>query len=362
MDRTVALLLLLCSVIVLYALTFPRNMTEAEDALYYAFNVRSGAAEWHPNHLFYEPVNAALIGVLRAPFPNLAVIEIMQVANLILATVALALLFVLLDRSGVGLWTTLAAALSVAVSFSYWLYAMMPDTYVMPLTLALGALLAVQAAGLKLHADPAARIGARMLLAGVFAAGATLMHQQQLFLGLAIPLAVLLMTRGSAGVPAARIIGPILVFWIVFGGIVAAAYLYVSFAVLGHDTLAETVSWARGHARDGLWTPLALSAPIKGAVGLATAIWAPYVLFSHPVTGQLIQTLFPGKLLMEEVFVLADAPVAVIWFLVACVVVAVMALTALVVRAVWAVWPGTSGGEVVFLHGHGRHVCLAVIC
>jgi len=54
----------------LYLLTFPQNFTEGEDAVYYVDHVAGGVAQWHPNHLIYEPVMQGLTRAAQAVWPG----------------------------------------------------------------------------------------------------------------------------------------------------------------------------------------------------------------------------------------------------------------------------------------------------
>lgn len=282
----------------LYLLTWPQNFTEAEDAVYYVDRVAGAVPQWHPNHLFYEPLMLALTRIAQGTGLPVSALGVMQLASLAAALWTLALVWRVARLAGGGLWAMSASVWLLAGCFAFWLYAMMPDTYLLPLPFVLASVVALWQAGWR-HGGAQAAVYAA-LLAGL----ATLLHQSHVFLA-PLALAILLARRHWGGA---------LAYLAVFGGLVGAGYLWAGWLLLGHHSLPELITWAKGYAADGLWTPLSVLAPVKALIGLGTAIWSSLFLFAIPEATARIETVFPGRMLLEEAHFaatgLAAAPLA----------------------------------------------------
>ncbi len=268
----------------IYLLTWPQNFTEAEDAVYYVDHVAGAVPQWHPNHLLYEPMMLALTRIVHGVGLPVPALVVMQLASFVAALWTLALIWRIARLAGGGLWAMSASVWLVAGCFAFWLYAMMPDTYLLPLPFVLASVVALWQAGWRGGGAQAA------VYAGMLAALATLLHQSHVFLA-PVALAVLLARRQWGGA---------LAYLAVFGLMVGVGYLWAGWLLLGHHTIPDLMTWARGYAADGLWTPLSVLAPVKAVIGLGTAIWSSLFLFAIPEASARIEAVFPGRMLLEE--------------------------------------------------------------
>lgn len=320
----------------LYLLTFPQNFTEGEDAVYYVDHVAGGVAQWHPNHLIYEPVMQGLTRAAQAVSPGVTALAVMQVASLLAALWTLALVWKIARLAGGGLAGASGAVWLLAGSFAFWLYGMYPDTYTLPLPFVLASFLALWQVGWE-------GAGPRAVILAAFLAGiATLIHQSHVFL--AVPALIVLL--------ATRRFGAVCLWLAVFGAVVGAVYLWAGWVLLGHRSIPELILWAKGYAADGLWTPLSLLAPVKALIGLGTAIWSSLFLFASPETAGALERVFAGRQLVEETHFAATGLALGFWPLLLLTVVSVLAIGALSVRAL--MWQGralTPGfGPLLSLH------------
>lgn len=334
--------LVLAGLLLLYLATFPHNLTEGEDALWYVERVARGAWQWHPNHLLVEPLAwLARAGLARAGF-ELPALAVMQGLSLAAGLAALALIWRLTARLAGGLLAPLGAALATGFSFAFWLYAMMPDTYALPLPFALAGISALQRVGEEMIAGRPAPLR-RTLWAALMVALAVLFHQQYLFLALAGALALLLW---SAGLPAGRRaagLGHALAFALVLAGLVLAAYLAVALLALGLRAPGEILLWARGLARGGLWTPFGALAPLKSLLGLGTAIWSPVFLFASDRFVALAERVFAGRLFVEETFLARTGLALGFWPLLGLTALSLAGFLALLWRALGGLLRGGDG-------------------
>lgn len=330
----------------LYLLTFPQNFTEGEDAVYYVDHVAGGVAQWHPNHLIYEPVMQGLTRAAQAVWPGASALVVMQVASLVAALWALALVWKIARLAGGGLSGASGAVWLMGGCFAFWLYGMYPDTYTLPLPFVLASFLALWQVGWE-------QSGARAVILAAFLAGiATLIHQSHVFL--AVPALIVLIS--------ARRIGAAVLWLAVFGAVVGAVYLWAGWVLLGHWTIVELILWAKGYAADGLWTPLSVLAPVKALIGLGTAVWSSLFLFASPEAAGALERVFAGRQLVEEAHFAETGLALGFWPLLLLTALSVLAIGALSVRALLrrgrALTPGF--GPLLLLHA-GTYALVATI-
>ena len=291
---------LIAAFLVLYLMTFPQNFTEAEDAVYYVDRIASGNPWWHPNHLLFEPVNAAFLWLLQRVGIAVPAMVGMQWLSLLTGLVSLGLVYRMAARANGTIWAPVCATSALGLSFGFWLYTMYPDTYSLPLPFMLGGLSLVfsQVSHLQRGQVPPAR---HAIWGGLLVAVATLLHQQQVFLAIASFLTLLgfALTMPGRRAPA---LGRVLLFGASCAALVGFGYFFVGLVLLGHGSPFETILWSRGLAEEGLWTPLSILAPVKGLIGLGTAIWSAMFLFAQPQLEALIERFFAGRMLAEEIY------------------------------------------------------------
>ncbi len=321
----------------LYLLTFPQNFTEAEDAVYYADHVSGGVAQWHPNHLIYEPLMQGLTRAAQAIWPGATGLAVMQVASLVAALWTLALVWKIARLAGGGLSGASGAVWLLGGCFAFWLYGMYPDTYTLPLPFVLASFLALWQVGWE-GSGPRAGV-----LAAFLAGLATLIHQSHVFL--AVPALVVLI--------AARRFSAAFLWLAMFGAVVGAVYLWAGWVLLGHRTLPDLILWAKGYAADGLWTPLSVLAPVKALIGLGTAIWSSLFLFADPDAAAMLDRVFEGRQLVEETHFAQTGLAIGFWPLLLLTVIGVLAIGGLSIRVLVrkgrVLTPGF--GPLLVLHG-----------
>ncbi len=145
------------------------------DAWYYAACARWGQELWQPHHLLYNGIGHLWLRLVGATGPapaGLAALVWLQRLNALAAGASLLALGRLLRRAGTPATAVPAWLLLVGSCFGVLRFATENETYIFPLLLALLASLAWARA----TAAPAPRRRA-LLLAGLLAAGACLVHQ-----------------------------------------------------------------------------------------------------------------------------------------------------------------------------------------
>lgn len=294
------LALLLGAFALLYLATFPQNFTEGEDAVYYVDRIAAGNAWWHPNHLLFEPANAAFLRLLGALGLAVPTIVGMQWLSLLAGLVTLALVYRLAAQASGNALVATGAAAGLGLSFGFWLYTMYPDTYSLPLPFMVAGISLIfrQATLMQAGALPPLRLA---IWGGIMVGMAVLFHQQQVFLALA-GFAALVGFALTGAAPRAVALGRAVLFGASCAALVGFGYFLVGLAVLGQDSPLETILWSRGLAENGMWTPLSPASPLKGVVGLGTAIWSAMFLFAQPQLLAIIERLFAGRMLAEEIY------------------------------------------------------------
>jgi len=293
----------------LFVLTMPANFTEAEDALYYAANVRDGSPVWHPNHLVYEPFNHAVMTALHwAGFAPSALVT-MQSVSLIFMAAALGLLFVLVAQASGSYAKAAGASGAFAFAFGPWLYGAYPDTYAIPLVFVFGAVLALHGLLIKMHSPKPQMAGLVLGLAGSLAL-AIMFHQQHVFTAIAV-LGCVLFAGGP--IPVSRRLGVAAAVAAVLGVLVGGAYFATGAFILGFDTPSQTLAWARGLASGGLWVTPGWLSPVHALVGLGSTLWPLFFLFENGPMLDAIAQAFPGKFIVEEQQIAASGLVLGFW-------------------------------------------------
>lgn len=271
-----------------FALTLPVNHTQGEDALRYVLDVETGwsapSALFHPNHLLYGWVSYCFYRLWQALGYASGAAVPMQVLSLLASIATLGIVARLALSWSLTASSTVLLLFAIAGCQGYWFYSVEAETYVLPLPFMLMALAkASTAETVREHAGTA-----------IWASLATIFHQQHSLLMVALGVFFLWRQGGLKR--------PVLIYGLTATVLVGSAYFLVSLAILGHQSIAETLIWAKGRAQDGLWTPWAWSAPIKSVVGAAQAIWGLAFLFGFESVAATTAAIFPGKLMVEEAF------------------------------------------------------------
>ncbi len=256
-----------------FVLLYLATLVEAHtyDALSYGLAVdRKPLAElFHPHHIAYGPLGAALRGLAGWLGWQGSALPAMQVANAIAGAAGVALFAALVQRVTHRADAALVAAVLLGGSYAYWYYAVEVEVYTFA-ALFLIACLGVMA---RMLAAPSLRDA---VLLGGAAAGAILFHQTNVLL--AVPVAVLLLLAHDGRFTmalwrqAAACAGTVVL-------LVGGVYLYVGFAVSGFASLGEWWAWMTAYAQTGYW-----GGTTDTAAGLMTGLASA---LAHPVGGVL---------------------------------------------------------------------------
>ena len=285
MTRADALFRLIWAVplAVLYVGFPAENYTEAEDALYYIRHVTEGELDWHPNHLLFEPVSWLTYKIAQALGYASTAAWPMKLLNSVAAMIALEAVFRLIRQCTGGIAAAIAT-LAVGVGFGFWHYATQAETYLLPLAFALPALV-------LLSRERLSGLG----IGGLMSA-AVLMHQMYAFLAILAAVPILMADLKQRSLRQ-------IALYALTGIVVTGAGYLLAFAIVAPDQ--AFLVWVRGHAAGGLWDPPSIATPVKALFGLTIALMSPNALFHYAVFSDLLASLAPGKLLIEEQFLAA---------------------------------------------------------
>ncbi len=261
----------------LYALTNPRNHSEANDALGYALTVEQAppAQLWHSQHLLYFPAAKLLfVAAQKAGLADRAN-PVLILFSRVCGALAVLAVFLLLRRRGSAPPAAFAGAAALALSYGFWRYSNETEIYAPAMLLILLAWLAAAGAPTRRN----------LLLGALFASLACLMHLLNVLPALvALPLFYLLQRRWRDAV----------LHGALAGGLTGAVYL----ALFG-SRVATAIFAVGADQPEGGFATANLA---KGAVALAQNITAGNFLFASERMQQALTELFPYRALARQIF------------------------------------------------------------
>ena len=298
----------LAALLLLYASTVPGNHTEAEDSLWYAYDVRTKPyhALFHIHHLLYLPV----MHLIYTAIPGVDAYHLLIGIDILCAVATVGLLFGWLRRGlRLGLPASLFGCLFLAFCYGFWRYADEAEVYLPALVLM--TLLAWRVFR-RAQPLPAAETWRGGVLTALLGAVSMLMHAP-----LSTPLAVV-------AVPVYLLLTRRWRTFLVYGGVatvlVTGAY-YTAYQVerAAHDpALPAPATFSKFLAEAGGESPLSatLSDFPKSAVGLGPDVVASSYLFAIPEVREKLLAAFPTRNFSKELYTaksygLAHAYVAV---------------------------------------------------
>lgn len=281
----------------LYLLTLSENHTEAEDSLTYAKSLEiGGAALFHPNHILILPFAKGVEVVLRALGAAPTTLICLQLLNALGGAATLGLLARSLCRAAWSPIVRRSTVLLAGSAYAFWFYAVEAETYLVPLPL------------LWLGYESAWRgdltPSQRSLRAALYLSLATLFHQQHVLSLLVVgAFCAISLARQRQNPVRALSIGATAAA-VVLGSV----YTTVGVSVFGARSAFALLSWSRGHASGGLWTPWSITSPIKAIVGVVRSILGLHPLFGIGPVTRAVERMFPSKMLVEEEFLAREMP------------------------------------------------------
>jgi hypothetical protein len=273
-----------------------QNHTGAEDALGYVLTVNSGFGPklFHPNHLLFSFLCWAALRACGLFGYSGDAGSVIHAINALAGALCGTVLFSIARRIFDDLILAGTVAGALVISDAFWGYSVETDTYILPLLFAL--------LGFRFFLTELGKPLLRSVLPVAVCLGiATLIHQQYVFSFGAFALAYFLIARGPLVV---RFYKPA-VLLISGAAATLAVYMVVGISVVGLGGFWDVIAWSRGYAANGLWDPPSLASLIKGAIGLARAIFGLDVLFAFDWFYAFAEHAFPDKLLIEERFAAA---------------------------------------------------------
>jgi hypothetical protein len=316
----------LCAAVA-YAITRSAVPALTHDSMGYLLAIeRGGDALFHPHHLAYNAVASGWLDLARAVGVDASAIDVVEVLNGLFGATAVTLVWLIL-RSRAQL-TRLAAAAGTAgaaLSFGVWFYSVSVEVYVLPLALLLATFFVLTVPQLT---------PARLVAVGALNGLAVLGHQTNVLFA-AVVLAVVV-TR----VPRPDRPGLLVRYAVSATGVVVAAYGAVLGLAVRPRSLGDAASWFTRYAQDqgAPWEASPMALP-KAAVGLGRALVGGHAAFRLEAVRDRAASLFAGRSLSDEAFLVRDLPPAVAVLIVALALAAAVTLAALVVSGLRAPAP-----------------------
>jgi hypothetical protein len=324
----------------IYLLTLSGNHTEAEDALRYLYDIRSGdvAAIFNSYHLAYGWYGwlgyhaALLLGYGGGPLLPV------QVLNALTGALGIAVLWVLLRTVVPG--RAAAGCGLLAFSYGYWWYSVEVEVYILSAVLLICSL----SLAYRVAMNPAWKSCA---LLGATHGFAVLAHNTNV---LFVTVTAVALLYASRTLPLRSVVRLVLVY--AGAGIVVVAPTYVlAMAASGLQTPEEVYEWLlppRQGVPYGVWES---SNVPKALVGIGRALVGGHFAFSLDPVHEIVDDGFSDKNLREELFLVRDFPEWLALLLLALIVVLALAFSLHVLA-------GLLGGTS--LDDRGR--LLAILC
>jgi len=282
---------------IVYFIFRPVTSGSSHDALDYVLNVMGyNDDDWfNPHHLAFEATHKAILDILSVFGINPEPILAMQVVTIIFSMISIYIVILILKQLNVDILQRLYCVAMLAATYGFWQYSIVADTYIPALAFNLLALYFF----LKIVMTETSYT--YLVLLGVAISIAILFQQNYVFLLPVISFAFLLNWLSKRQMMSLRLL---MTQNIVMGTacalIVGSAYLGLSFLILGHETIGQSLTWSRGYSNDGLWTEFSvIGSPVKMTMGLAQAIWGlDFVLANSHITKFLPITVTPDELFL----------------------------------------------------------------
>ncbi|MGB0906534.1 MAG: hypothetical protein ACPGVT_03490 [Maricaulaceae bacterium] len=284
---------------IIYYVLRPNMHNEGEDTLVYAFNVMGRGTGWvNPHHILFEYFHMVFYKLALALGYAGKSLLIMQIVTIVTSVISFILMYEISKKLKFSTFYSILCIGCTAFSFGIWAYGAEADTYLPPLALALLAILFF----INSFMQPNRR--KTMILLGFVCGLATLMHQQYVLLVGIVGLSIL---TGGVFIDRRDNFLKTFIDAIIFG--IAAAitigigYFYISFLVLEHQSIGETISWARGLTKGGTWEALSWwKTPVMGTIALARTFWGLLYVYAHPQLMEILSSLLKGQNILEETF------------------------------------------------------------
>jgi hypothetical protein len=280
--------------------TLAKNHTEAEDSAFYIMDVTNGENLFHPNHLLFSGINSLHYRFWTACGYSGDATVPMQLISVAASLASVYLVHRIAIRVGATPLMALAAAGWTAFSFGFWVYSLEADTYLAPLPFVLLSILLLFGVRPTDWRALTTTSVARLIALGTLNAIGALLHQQYLFMVPIVGLSLILTWRMTSARTLSSLITTEGIYCVTAVSLIAVTYISVGKFALGHNSIFETIAWARGHASNGMWESFSPKSVLLLVVGFGRALFAINFLFGSPGMANVIAKVFPNKSLLEE--------------------------------------------------------------
>lgn len=287
----------------LYFLFRPLIPADSDDNLDYVLSIMGYPDDYwfNPHHLAFEPMHSAIYKFTQLLGSGVDLMTIMQAVTILFSMAALFGVYKITRLLSFSLFYSLASVLCTAFSYGFWLYAATADTYVPAITFC------VFTVYYYLKSVQSNYATSDLILTGLMIAAATLLQQHYVFL---LPCVVIAMLMGWVFTKVRstffRLVKGLFIICFVSGVIIGTGYLGVSFFILDHDNIMQSIAWSKGHAEDGMWTDFSWwQSPVKAVIGLTRAFWGESFLSVSTVITDSIRAV-TGTSVAKENFMVSD--------------------------------------------------------
>jgi hypothetical protein len=278
----------------IYLLTIPYSFGEGEDVMNFITAIKKApfATLFHPNHLFFTSFNALVYYFMSWLHKPIEVSSIMIGINILCSLASLAITYLISKKLELSKFTRGFICFSIAFSYGYWIYTLIPDSYLCPLPFYLLTIYYF----LNLSEDPCNKHTLSYM--SICTIVGTLFHQQAVILPISIFAILIFLGFKEKNTSFFRAAGRYTLYS--FVGIVGV-YSFIGIYFNNSSNPMDIISWASGEYKHFYRSPVSLTSIIKSGIGMFKSIWGGNFFFYFTPLVNFIQNIFPNKSLVEEI-------------------------------------------------------------
>ena len=307
---------------VVYLLTRSAVPALTHDSLTYLQAIEHGGEGlFHPHHLAYNALSRVWLDLWTALGLGNDSLRVVESLNALLGAASAVLVWLTLrTRAGLARGPAAIGTGGAGLSYGFWYYSVSLEVYLLGLVLLLAAFLVLT--------SPRRTPGV-IVAVGVLNGLAVLGHQANVLFGIVV---VIELARRVDRATAARRIA---LYGATAAGVVVAAYGAVLALVVRPASVDQASNWFTRYAQaEGYWH-LEPGALVESTAGLGRALVGGQFAYRLDGFRERATAMFPGKSLVDEMFLVRDLPPAVASALVVLAVLGGVLLAATVAVGLW---------------------------
>jgi hypothetical protein len=291
------------------------------DSAGYLMAIEAGGKDlFHPHHLAYNALARGWLETLDALGIGGDPLRLVELMSAVVGAGATALVWTIL-RLRAQLPRPLAAAgtAGAALSYGFWFYSVSVEVYLLPLAFLLAAFLVLTGERQSVRT---------MVALGALNGAAVVAHQVNVLFALVVAIVV------ARRIDRTRYLRRIGVYAGTATAVVGVAYGSVLAFAIRPGSLREAADWLTRYAQEGGYWHITPSASLEAAAGFGRALVGGHFAFRLDAVRSPVESLFPGKSLEDETYLVRNLPAPLAVALLAATLVGAGILLTIVIRGI----------------------------